>query len=264
MRKGTDPRSPSSLDGPQWLTVLLDGRVVVITGASRGLGLGMANWYVDKGARVGACARTEPGIVGELVLTRAVDVTDSEELESFAAEVSAQLGPIDLWINNAGVLEPLARQRSLEWEVLAANFAINVGGVLNGTRAFLARLAADRHRGALINVSSGLGDRGLAGTTAYSAAKAAVNRLTEVVALEELELLTIARAVSPGMVDTDMQALIRSQSEDVLPDRERFRRSSEQGTMNTPEWVAEVFAGWVFGVDAPPESIVTRVPPQPR
>jgi len=239
----------------------LEARVVVITGASAGLGAGMAAWFAAAGASLGLCARTEPAPPSGRSLTRSVDVTDFPGLQAFAADVSAGLGPIDLWINNAAVLEPVVFQRDLSAEQLASHLAINVGGVLNGTRAFLGRLAADNHRGALVNMSSGLAGKGMAGVGAYSAAKAGVDRLTEVVGLEEPELLTMALSVSPGLVDTSMQQSLRQQDPAVLPNVDMFRRRKREGSMNSPVWVAQNIAGWVFGA-VDPGGVVVRVPDQ--
>lgn len=239
----------------------LSGQTVVITGASRGLGAGMARWFLDHGATVGACARHEPDLRGAHAVTAAVDVTDASRLAEFAGQVAARLGPIDLWINNAGVLDPVAPLRELSWADLEAHLRINLGGVLNGTKAYLDHLDQAGRRGALVNVSSGLAQRGLAGTGVYAAGKAGVDRLTETFALEERERLRLALAVSPGVVETDMQRTIRAQDESVVHEVGMFRRYHEEQAMNTPAWVAEHIAQWVFG-GASPERVVVRVPPQ--
>lgn len=239
----------------------LSGKTIVVTGASRGLGAGMAGWFRDQGAALGVCARHAPNLRGEHVVTEAVDVTDLGRLVDFVAEVEAKLGPIDLWINNAGVLEPVAPLRDLSWDDLEGHLRINLGGVLNGTKAYLAHLARVDRTGALVNISSGLAQRGLAGTGVYAAGKAGVDRLTETCALEEREHLRLALAVSPGVVETDMQRTIRAQDESVVHEVGMFHRYHEDQAMNTPEWVAEHIAQWVFG-DATPGGVVVRVPPQ--
>ncbi|MCP5029511.1 MAG: SDR family oxidoreductase [Actinomycetia bacterium] len=242
----------------------LNGRVVVITGASRGLGAGMARWFADQGALLGICARHEPDApAASRAVSAAVDVTDAVSLEAFAPQVAAELGPIDLWINNAGVLEPVVPQRDLSPADLAAHLAINVGGVLSGTQAYLHHLDATDRAGALVNMSSGASLGGRAGWSAYCAGKAAVDRLTETIAIEEPERLPIALSVSPGLIDTDMQALIRQQTTAVMPDVEWFQQRKADGAMNSPAYVAEVIAGWVF-TGPPPDSVVCRVGEEPR
>jgi benzil reductase ((S)-benzoin forming) len=237
----------------------LSSRVVVITGASTGLGAGMASWFASAGAALGLCARRIPEPPHDRTVSRSVDVVDRAALERFAAEVAATLGPIDLWINNAAVLEPVVPLRDLAYDELERHMRVNVGGVLHGTQVFLDRLSSDGHRGALVNISSGLAQRGRAALAAYSASKAAVDRLTEVVAVEEENLLTMALAVAPGVVETRMQETLRGLDESVFPDVELFRAFQTEGVMNSPGWVAAYIAEWVFG-DLEPEGVVVRVP----
>ena len=239
----------------------LKNKVIVITGASTGLGEGMAIWFAAEGASLGLCARRVPLSPVESSVVSSVDVTDLAALELFVTEVGRRLGPIDLWINNAAVLGPVTPQRDLSAEELNDHLAVNVGGVLNGTKAFLDHLDKAGHRGALVNITSGLAQRGAAGLSAYSAAKAGVDRLTEVVAIEEPDLLTTILAVSPGVIETDMQRSLRQQSEEVLHDVERFREYKAEGNMNSPGWVAQHIARWVFD-DVALAGQVMRVPPE--
>ncbi len=242
----------------------LTGRVIVVTGASRGLGAGMAQWFASQGAHLGLCARQEPAAPDAgTTVSAAVDVTDAESIEAFARQVATELGSIDLWINNAGVLEPVVAQRDLSPADLANHLAINVGGVLSGTQAYLHHLDAADRAGALVNIGSGASSSGRAGWSAYCAGKAAVDRLTETVAIEEPERLPIALSVSPGIIDTDMQALIRDQTTSVMPDVDWFRRRKADGAMNSPGYVARVIADWVFGESAP-DRVVCGVGEEPR
>ncbi len=244
------------------MTTDLSGKVIVITGASAGLGRGMARWFASKGASLGLCARKKPEAPSPESVTASVDVTDLEALSAFSADVWEKLGPIDLWINNAAVVGPIIPQRDLEAAHLLEHLGINLAGVLNGTRAYIAHLEAAGSRGNLANITSGLGQRGMAGVSAYSAAKAGVDRLTETVALEEPDLLEVVLAVSPGMIETGMQEHLRKQDAAVLHDLEFFRSRSADGAMSTPGWVAEHIAGWVFGGVAN-EGILARVPLEP-
>jgi NAD(P)-dependent dehydrogenase (short-subunit alcohol dehydrogenase family) len=243
----------------------LDGRVIVVTGASRGLGRGMAEWFAGQGARIACAARTEPADPGGPGSFRAaVDVTDAAAVGRFAAEAAERLGPPDLWINNAGVLEPIVTQRELTAEALAGHFAVNVGGVLHGTQAFLGVLDAHDRAGVLVNISSGASLAGRAGWSAYCAGKAAVDRLTETVALEEPQRLTAAWSVAPGLVDTAMQELIRSMPPERFPSVEWFQERKRTNAMNEPWWVAQAIAAWAFGAGERPASGFVRVADQPR
>lgn len=238
----------------------LTGITIVITGTSRGLGAGMAEWFLERGARVGGCARNRPTLPGDRAFNAAVDVTDPAALANFAALVGSRFGPIDMWVNNAAVLEPLAPVRRLAWESLEPHLQVNVGGVLNGIKAYLDHLAVHERQGALVNISSGAAQRGWAGVGAYCVAKAGVDRLTQTVAAEEPGLLRLALAVSPGVVETSMQETLRAQDGTVVADVDQFRRLHEEGVMNTPDWVAQHIAGWVF--DTPPDESIVRVPSQ--
>ncbi|REJ83231.1 MAG: SDR family NAD(P)-dependent oxidoreductase [Acidobacteria bacterium] len=227
------------------------GKVAVITGASRGLGAGMAEQFAAEGMRLGLCARNEPiapeDCADSDVVLAAVDVRDAAAVANFAEQVGAQLGPIDLWINNAGVLDPIAPMRDVEPGQFAEHLAINVLGVFHGSRAFVHHLRAAARGGALINVSSGAARSPYEGWSAYCAAKAAVDRFTEVIAREEAAAGLRAWAVAPGVIDTDMQAQIRSRSAEEFPLVERFREMKQQNAFSTPAQVAKGMLELAFG-----------------
>src|SRR5690349_6070178 len=135
----------------------LRGKVAVITGASRGLGAGIAQRFAEHGLQLGLCSRTEPVPPdGARAIAGAVDVTNAAHLDHFASAVAIELGPIDIWINNAGVLDPMGPQRRHDPADVDRALRVNIGGVANGTRSF-----TDRCRGwapgrrVLVNVSSG-------------------------------------------------------------------------------------------------------------
>ena len=115
----------------------------------------------------------------------------------------------------------------------------------------------------LINVSSGAGTRPYAGWAAYCAAKAAVDQLTRVVALEEHAHGLAAYAVAPGVVDTDMQETIRATDEADFPEVARFRQLAVDGNFNSASWVAEHLLGLAFGGEHPAQ-VTVRIPAEPR
>ena len=134
----------------------LEGRVAVVTGASRGLGAGLADAFAARGLQLGLCARNAPRLPnGAAGIARSVDVTDAARLEAFTAEVADALGPIDLWINNAGVLEPIAPLREVSVEAWRGHLDVNLTGVFLGSQCFVRHLHGRRGEGVLINVSSG-------------------------------------------------------------------------------------------------------------
>ncbi len=231
-------------------------KTIVITGASRGLGAGLALAWSRQGARLGLCARREPASPGGQTITAAVDVRDAESLERFAEQVEEVLGPIDLWINNAGVLEPIAPLRKIDAKDLETHLAINAVGVHNGSKAFVRSRRALGGGGVLLNVSSGAGRNPYEGWSAYCAGKAAVDRMTEVLALEERDAGIRAYSVAPGVINTDMQATIRRASVDDFPLVERFRELERIDGFATTDEVAAGLARLAFGEPHHPEVLV--------
>ncbi len=256
------------------------GRVAVITGASRGLGAGMAARFAEAGLRLGLCARHEPTAPAQLgraaaaaaaagdVLTAGLDVTDAEAIDRFAAEVADRLGPIDLWINNAGVLEPIAPLREADPAQIEAHVRTNVLGVLYGSRAFVrhvrTRARSTDGPAVLVNITSGAATSVYPGWTAYGAAKAAVDQATRVIAAEERDAGLHAYAIAPGLVDTDMQALIRATPAEAFPRVEQFRQRAESGAFNSTAWVADHILAAAFDPAAEPVDTVWRIPDEPR
>lgn len=240
----------------------VSGRTVVITGASRGLGAGLAQYFSCQGMKLGLCARHEPILEmpdGLEVVTASVDVTDFDAVHSFAAQVVEKLGPIDLWINNAGVLGPIGPLRDLNPKDIASNLNTNLLGVFNGSQAFILHRREVGGGGVLLNISSGAAHHCYAGWSAYSAAKAGVERLTETIQLEEAGSGLHAYAVSPGIVDTDMQALIRTSTAEQFPEVERFRQLHKEGKLRQPEHVARYLLHLAFDPNEKPNEVSLRV-----
>jgi NAD(P)-dependent dehydrogenase (short-subunit alcohol dehydrogenase family) len=216
------------------------GGVAVVTGASRGLGAGLAASFAARGVRLGLCARSRPEPpAGADALTAIVDVRDADAVEQFARDVVARFGRIDLWVNNAGVLEPIGALAEADPERLRRNIEVNLLGVAYGSAAFARHVRERAGGGLLINISSGAATTVYVGWAAYCASKAAVDMLTAVVATEERAAGLVAFALSPGVVDTDMQTLIRATPASVLPASDRFRTLFAEGRFNSPERVAE-------------------------
>jgi NAD(P)-dependent dehydrogenase (short-subunit alcohol dehydrogenase family) len=237
------------------------GRVAVVTGASRGLGQGLALHFATSGLQLGVCARTRPK-GPEPAVRAAVDVTDPAALAQFADQVVARFGRIDLWVNNAGLLHPIGPLAEADPAAVARNVEVNVTGVLHGSAVFARHVRSRPGGGVLVNISSGAATTPYAGWAAYCAGKAAVDQLTRVVALEEAAHGLSAYALSPGVVDTDMQALIRRTDEADFPAVPRFRQLAVDGTFNSAGWVAEHLLRIAFGGERP-DDVVVRVPDQP-
>ncbi len=245
--------------------------VAVITGASRGLGAGMAEAWARGGMALGLCARTVPDPPAgpdNRVVVASVDVADAAAVDRFARVVVERFGRIDLWVNNAGVLDPIGPLAELDAGAVRRHMDVNVLGVAHGSAAFARHVRSRPGGGVLVNVSSGAATRPSVGWAPYCASKAAVEMLTEVVAIEERAHGLSAYALSPGVVDTDMQEQIRSTPEERFPSVERYRRLAESGAFNSPEWVGSfILEELVGGTDATepaaePGLVRRRVPDQ--
>jgi NAD(P)-dependent dehydrogenase (short-subunit alcohol dehydrogenase family) len=201
-------------------------------------------------------------VSSELPVLSAVDVTDRHALERFAASVVTRFGRIDLWINNAGLLGPVAPLADADPALLARTVEVNVTGVLHGTAVFAAHVRGRPGDGVLINISSGAATKAYEGWAVYCASKAAVDQLTRVVALEEERYGLAAYALAPGLIDTDMQATVRTSDEAAFPEVDRFRRAAEEHRFNSPAWVAERILALAFGSKRY-DAVTVRVPDQP-
>ena len=255
----------------------LSGRVAVVTGASRGLGAGLALHFAAAGLHLGLCARHRPELVAktrprahdghvdppEPPVVASVDVTNFGSLAAFADAVVTRFGRIDLWVNNAGIIDPIGPLAEATPAAVAGHVATNVLGVAYGSMLFARHVATRDGGGVLVNVSSGAAVHPYAGLAAYSASKAAVDALTQAVSNEERRHGLRAYAVTPGHVDTDMQVSLRGADESRFPASERFRRMKELEAFSSPDWVAEKVLELAFG-DCRPEGVRLRVPPQPQ
>lgn len=224
---------------------------IVITGASRGLGAGMAGFYLERGHKLGLCSRSPPPPAlatsdnPNLYYQSNIDVSDPEAIKDFTNQVLQRFGPkIDLWINNAGILGPIQPIRKYQPQDLEENLQINLMGVFHGTQAYIRHLHqrdnTNTTSAILVNISSGAAVKGYAGWSAYCASKAGVDRLTECALLEEQSELPFFRAysIAPGIVDTDMQTQIRSTSKENFPMLDKFLDVKEKDVFNTPAYVA--------------------------
>lgn len=235
--------------------------VVVITGASKGLGAGMAQRFAARGLRLGLCSRSAPALAAsESVVTAQLDITDGDAVRAFAEGVLGQLGRIDLWINNAGILDPIAPLRDLTSEQFSRQLDVNVLGVFHGSQAMVHHVRSRNGGGVLVNISSGAARRPYASWSAYCATKSAVDRLTEVIAIEEAEAGLRAHSVAPGVIDTDMQAAIRATPADRFPMKDKFVQMKRDGAFSSPEWVADHLLDLAFGPDPARWAVLERLP----
>jgi benzil reductase ((S)-benzoin forming) len=188
-----------------------------------------------------------------------LDVRDEAAVEAFTREVCEAFGPIDLWINNAGILLPIGPVRELDVADFREHIDINLTGALIGTRSFVRHRREQGGGGVLINISSGAAWSAYEGWGAYCASKAALERLTEVVAAEEAGSGLRAHSVAPGVVDTDMQALIRSTPAERFPERERFVEMKREDSFNSAGYVAREILALAFDPARKADEVVLRL-----
>lgn len=183
-------------------------RLIVLTGATRGIGVEMLRGFVGAGHRVWGCGTNGERVrglqeeLGEAVTMRQVDVSKRGAVESWVNEVVETEGAPELLINNAAVIHENAPMWEIPTERFDLVFDVNVKGMANVLRAFLPGMIA-RGRGLIINLSSGAGQTGYAGMSGYCATKFAVEGLTQSLAKELPEGLG-AIALSPGVINTEM------------------------------------------------------------
>jgi NAD(P)-dependent dehydrogenase (short-subunit alcohol dehydrogenase family) len=196
----------------------LDGKVALVTGASRGLGEGAARSLAREGASVMLLARdgdlaqvVARGIVadGGRAEALACDVSDYASVERAVADTRERFGGLDILINNAGVIEPIAPLADSDPAAWVLNIQINLIGGYNVVRAVLDGMLA-AGGGTIVNVSSGAAHRPMEGWSAYCAGKAGLAMVTRSIALETADQGIRVFGFSPGTIDTDMQVRIRA------------------------------------------------------
>lgn len=193
----------------------MKGKVVVITGASRGIGAAAMRAFVAAGARVAALARNEAQVaelaaeLGPDVMALGCDVSDWTSLQAAISAVTARFGRIDVLVNNAAVIEPIARLADADTAAWGKSIDINLKGVFHGMKAVLPQMRA-QGAGTIITVSSGAATNPLEGWSAYCAGKAGALMLTRAAHLEEGPQGIRILGLSPGTVATDMQVKIKA------------------------------------------------------
>ena len=190
------------------MTKSLAGKVVAITGGARGIGRATAEELIGRGAKVaigdidGELAEVTAHELGHGTLGTYLDVTDADSFEAFLEETERQLGPLDVLINNAGIM-PLGDFVDERDSTAVRMIEINLHGVIIGSKLALRRFRA-RGEGHLVNVASTAGKYGAPGGATYSATKHAVVGLSEAIRQEVIDTDIDVSIVMPLVVNTDL------------------------------------------------------------
>ncbi|HVO18640.1 MAG TPA: SDR family NAD(P)-dependent oxidoreductase [Anaeromyxobacter sp.] len=240
---------------------MLEGRVVLVTGASRGIGAATARLLAANGAAVAVNFRESEaaarGLVdairsagGQAVAIRA-DVRDRAQVDALVAEASRRLGPIDTLVSNASIGFPMKPFTEYRWEEFAAKLDGELQAAFHCCQAVLPAMR-ERRRGCIVAISSTLSRRPGEGFAAHSCAKSGLDGLMKALALELGPLGIRVNVVAPGLTATDATAHLPAQA------REWTARTTPLGRIARPEDVAGAVlmlvsdaAGFVTGTYLP-------------
>jgi 3-oxoacyl-[acyl-carrier protein] reductase len=235
---------------------LLEGKTVIITGASRGIGKGIAEVFAKQGANIAFTYRSsdekanilekELSANGCKVKGYKSDASDFEAAQELAANVIDEFGSIDVLVNNAGITKDGLLMRMSE-EDFDNVMNINMKSVFNMTKAVL-RPMLKQKKGSIINMSSVVGVKGNAGQANYSASKAAINGFTKSTALELGSRNIRCNAIAPGFIETEMtEALGKEQVEEWRNSIPLKRGGTPEDIANATLFLASDMSAYVTG-----------------
>ncbi|NTW87415.1 MAG: 3-oxoacyl-ACP reductase FabG [Holophagaceae bacterium] len=222
----------------------LHGRTAFVTGSSRGIGRAIAvelgRWGADvvvhaqKNLDLAESAAAEIRALGRRSLAVLADVRVKAELEAAADRVKAELGPVDILVNNVGTRQdgPFILMSEEKWDEV---MNVNLRGTVYATKAFVRGMMA-RKWGRIVNIVSPTGIIGMAGQTNYGASKGAVIALTRSLAREMAPFGVLVNAVNPGFIHTELTADVSEETKRELLAPTILKRQGE------PEEVASVVA----------------------
>jgi benzil reductase ((S)-benzoin forming) len=242
----------------------------IVTGASRGIGEALTRKLIEPGNTLFAVSRTMNEDLVELASSLNVplfyfeaDLSNPKEAESFIRSVFskihlAQFDKIAL-INNAGMLEPVAPIKSVDFELAEKHLHLNLLAPMILSSVFLTETTGHDIPKVILNISSGASFNAYSGWSIYCSSKAGLDMFTQVAGLEQNAEPDSVKvfALAPGIIETGMQELIRTTDENLFPERDKFIRLYEEGKLSNPEDIAHIILCTLFNFDIVTGSIVT-------
>ena len=235
---------------------LLAGKTAIITGASKGIGKGIAEVFAKNGANVaftylssverGQALEQELKEHGAQVKGYRSDASKMEDAEALVAQVIEDFGGIDIVVNNAGITKDTLLMRMTE-EDFNRVIEVNLNSVFNMTKA-VQRTFLKQRSGSIVNISSVVGVKGNAGQANYSASKAGIIGFTKSVALELGSRNIRCNAIAPGFIETEMTAVLDENT--VQQWREGIplkRGGSPEDVANACLFLASDMSGYISG-----------------
>lgn len=221
-------------------------QILIITGGSRGIGKGIILAYLGRGARVFSLARSIDAELSTKGVTQiSLDLTQTHKVEQELAAVFELFSAHDVskitLVNNAGTLGQIGPLEKLEPEVVEQVFKLNTMAPYMLSAAFIRLTNNLPAAKSILNISSGAALKPYYGWSTYCGSKAALNMLTQSLALEQQDVANGVKvlAIAPGVVDTDMQTQIRKTDKDDFKDVGRFVALKTDGGLNNAVSVGE-------------------------
>lgn len=230
----------------------LDGKVAIVTGASRGIGAAIVKKLHEEGAAVVACARSIESCEGAAFCQK-VDVSNSEQVDACVKATIEKFGKVDILVNNAGITKDglLMRMSDEDWDQV---LDINLRGTFLFTRAvarpMMKNKAADGSQlgGAIVNITSVVGITGNAGQANYTASKGGVIALTKTTAKELGSRNVRCNAVAPGFIESKMTEGLSDEIKKSYMDSIPLKRFGKVGDIaKAVAWLVSDDASYVTG-----------------